>query len=121
MRDTEENCWLLLDMARAMGGYGYDEMWWADVYEPDDLEYSAPTLYEALSIRMITIRAPIGCDARNTATASSPSRRKACWSTPGTCATTSWNWPGAGTCGRAFLTWTSMRGWRGWRPGHRYS
>lgn len=47
MRDTEENCWLLLDMARAMGGYGYDEMWWADVYEPDDLEYSAPTLYEA--------------------------------------------------------------------------
>ena len=24
MRDTEENCWLLLDMARAMGGYGYD-------------------------------------------------------------------------------------------------
>lgn len=47
MRDTEENRWLLLDMARAMGGYGYDEMWWADVYEPDDLEYSAPTLYEA--------------------------------------------------------------------------
>ena len=22
-------------------------MWWADVYEPDDLEYSAPDLYEA--------------------------------------------------------------------------
>ena len=25
MQDTEENRWLLLDMARAMGGYGYDE------------------------------------------------------------------------------------------------
>lgn len=49
MQDTEENRWLLLDMARAMGGYGYDEMWWADVYEPDDLEYSAPDLYEAFS------------------------------------------------------------------------
>lgn len=24
MQDTEENRWLLLDMARAMGGYGYD-------------------------------------------------------------------------------------------------
>ena len=47
MQDTEENRWLLLDMARAMGGYGYDEMWWADVYEPDDLEYSEPDLYEA--------------------------------------------------------------------------
>lgn len=47
MQDTEENRWLLLDMARAMGDYGYDEMWWADVYEPDDLEYSAPDLYEA--------------------------------------------------------------------------
>ena len=35
MQDTEENRWLLLDMARAMGGYGYGEMWWADVYEPD--------------------------------------------------------------------------------------
>lgn len=46
MQDTEENRWLLLDMARAMGGYGYDEMAWADVYEPDDLEYSAPGLYE---------------------------------------------------------------------------
>lgn len=46
MQDTEENRWLLLDMARAMGGYGYDEMWWADVYEPDDLEHSAPDLYE---------------------------------------------------------------------------
>ena len=33
MQDTEENRWLLLDMARAMGDYGYDEMWWADVYE----------------------------------------------------------------------------------------
>ena len=49
MQDTEENRWLLLDMARAMGGYGYDEMWWADVYEPDDLEYSAPDLYEAFA------------------------------------------------------------------------
>lgn len=47
MQDTEENRWLLLDMARAMGDYGYDEMWWADVYEPDDLEYSAPDLHEA--------------------------------------------------------------------------
>lgn len=47
MQDTEEGRWLLLDMARAMGGYGYDEMWWANVYEPDDLEYSAPDLYEA--------------------------------------------------------------------------
>ena len=47
MRDTGENRWLLLDMARAMGGYGYGEMWWADVYEPDDLEYSVPDLYEA--------------------------------------------------------------------------
>ncbi|MBV3807424.1 MULTISPECIES: hypothetical protein [Bifidobacterium] len=46
MQDTEENRWLLLDMARAMGGYGYDEMWWADVFEPDELEYSAPDLYE---------------------------------------------------------------------------
>lgn len=46
MQDTEENRWLLLDMARAMGGYGYDEMQWADVYEPDDLEYSAPDMYE---------------------------------------------------------------------------
>ena len=27
MQDNEENCWLLLDMARAMGGHGYDEMW----------------------------------------------------------------------------------------------
>lgn len=27
MQDTEESRWLLLDMARAMGGYGYDEMW----------------------------------------------------------------------------------------------
>lgn len=25
MQDTEEDRWLLLDMARAMGGYGYDE------------------------------------------------------------------------------------------------
>ncbi len=25
MQDTEENRWLLLDMARVMGGYGYDE------------------------------------------------------------------------------------------------
>lgn len=25
MQDTEENRWLLLDMARAMGSYGYDE------------------------------------------------------------------------------------------------
>ena len=32
-----------------MGDYGYDEMWWADVYEPDDLEHSAPDLYEALA------------------------------------------------------------------------
>lgn len=47
MRETEENRWLLLDMARAMGSYGYDEMWWADVYEPDDLEYSVPDLYQA--------------------------------------------------------------------------
>lgn len=46
MQDTEENRWLLLDMAKAMGGYGYDEMWWADTHEPDDLEYSAPELYE---------------------------------------------------------------------------
>ena len=30
MQDTEENRWLLLDMARAMGGYGYDEMWRAN-------------------------------------------------------------------------------------------
>ena len=46
MQDTEQNRWILLDMARAMGGYGYDEMWWADVFEPDELEYSAPDLYE---------------------------------------------------------------------------
>lgn len=46
MKDTKENRWLLLDMARAMGGWGYDEMQWADIYEPDDLEYSAPDLYE---------------------------------------------------------------------------
>lgn len=45
MQDTEETRWLLLDLARALGGYGYDEMAWADVYEPDDLEYSAPDLY----------------------------------------------------------------------------
>ena len=48
MQDTLESRRLLLDMARAMGGYGYDEMAWADVYEPDDLEYSAPDLYRAL-------------------------------------------------------------------------
>lgn len=84
MQDTEENRWLLLDMARAMGDYGYDEMWWADVYESDDLEYSAPDLYEAFVIRAITIRTPIGCDVRSTETASSPSRRKACWPTRGT-------------------------------------
>lgn len=46
MQDNEENRWLLLDMARAMGSYGYNEMWWADVFEPDELEYSAPDLYE---------------------------------------------------------------------------
>lgn len=26
MQDNEENRWLLLDMARAMGSYGYNEM-----------------------------------------------------------------------------------------------
>lgn len=46
MKNTRETRWLLLDMARAMGGYGYDGMQWADVYKPDDLEYSAPDLYE---------------------------------------------------------------------------
>ena len=46
MQDNEENRWLLLDMARAMGSYGYNEMWWAGVFEPDELEYSAPDLYE---------------------------------------------------------------------------
>ena len=59
MQDTEENRWLLLDMARAMGGYGYDEMWWADVYEPDDLEYSAPDLYEAFGTCSGTIRSSV--------------------------------------------------------------
>lgn len=29
-------------------------------------------------------KSPFGCDARNTAMASSPSRRKACWPTRGT-------------------------------------
>lgn len=84
MQDTEENRWLLLDMARAMGDYGYDEMWWADVYEPDDLEHSAPDLYEALAHSGDYDPDAIGCDVRNTATASSPSRRKACWPTRGT-------------------------------------
>ena len=85
MQDTEENRWLLLGMARAMGDYGHDEMWWADVYEPDDLKHSArPTCMRRSSIRAITIRTPIGCDVRSTETASSPSRRKACWPTRGT-------------------------------------
>ena len=73
MQDTEENRWLLLDMARAMGGYGYDKMWWADVYEPDDLEYSArPTCMRRSFTQLIMTRAPIGYGVRSTETASSP-------------------------------------------------
>lgn len=45
-----------------VNGYGYDEMWWADVYEPDDLEYSAPTCMRRSFTQPIMTRTPIGCD-----------------------------------------------------------
>lgn len=66
MQDTEENRWLLLDMARAMGGYGYGEMWWPTCTSQTTWSTPRPTCIRRSPIRAITIRTPIGCDVRST-------------------------------------------------------
>lgn len=99
MQNTEQNRWILLDMARAMGGYGYDEMWWADVFEPDELEYSAPDLYEKFVNSSDYDPAAHWSVVMNTVSVSSRSRTRACWRMLGICGMILSNWLLVGMCG----------------------
>lgn len=99
MQNTEQNRWILLDMARAMGGYGYDEMWWADVFEPDELEYSAPDLYEKFVNSSDYDPAAHWFRRKEYGVGFESVTDRACWRMLGICGMILSNWLLVGMCG----------------------